>query len=57
MGKFIRQQTNDIFLFLPENRLSLFDANLHEMWKPILWEKKEEKDFKMASTEIFTQHA
>ena len=45
MGEFIRQQIGDIFLFFPENRLWYFmqivslEDNLHELPKPIFWEK------------------
>ena len=46
LGKCSRQQTDDIFLFFPENRILHFmqivsiGDNLHDMSNPVSWEKK-----------------
>ena len=50
------------FLFFPENRIRHFmqivstGDNLHEMSKPVFWEKWE-KYFNMLSAKKFTHHA
>ena len=58
LGKNFSRHLWIFFLFFPENRFWHFmqivsiGENLHEMSKPVFWEEKKEKYFKMLSAEL-----